>query len=382
MKIGIVTPVFPPYLAGMGNVAYAEALGLKKKGHDVVVVTPDYGNHSDSEVSNLKVNRLIPKFKFGNAAWLNQLPAEFKNLDVVHLHYPFLGGVRVVLKFKKQNPQIPLVVTYHMDLIGKSWKRIFFKIYSILTIPKIFEVADKIIVSSLDYAESGLLKKYLLQNPKKFTEVPFGVEISSGNKLTKEELRKILGIKDDEKIILFVGGLDKAHYFKGLEILLNVFKELVLIDKLLRLLIIGDGDMRGYYQKEVERLGLSNRVLFLGKIKTGQLSNYYAAADLFVLPSLDSSEAYGMVLLEAMVNGTPVIASDLPGVRGLVKMAGGETVKPNNVQDLQQVLKKLLVDDARRKEMGEKAKKWVTENRSVDAEIIQLASVYKNVATV
>jgi len=382
MKIGVVTPVFPPYLAGMGNVAYAEALGLQKKGYAVTVLTPDYGRQIGQESDILNIIRIIPKFKFGNAAWINNLPLEFNNLDLVHLHYPFLGGIRAVLKFKKKYPKIPLVVTYHMDLIGIGWKRIFFKIYSFLTIEKIINMADKVVVSSLDYVESGLLKKQLLKQPKKFTEVPFGVNLETVNNLSKEEIRRVLNINSDAKILLFVGGLDKAHYFKGLQILIEAFKKLVESDNLLKLIIIGDGDLRSYYEKKVSKLLLGDEVLFLGKIKTEQLSNYYAIADLFVLPSLDSSEAYGMVLLEAMAQGTPVATSNLPGVRGLVKMGGGETFLPGNCQSLQEVVKKMLDNDILRKEIGNQAKKWVKENRSIDIEINKLETVYKEVVLI
>ena len=355
MKIAIITPVFPPYLAGIGNIAAQEAAGLKQRGMDVTVFAPDYGK----DATDNGIKRLKPFLKFGNAAWLLNLDKELSSFDVVHLHYPFIGAIDAVLRYKK-----PLIVTYHMDLVGRGWKGLFFKIYTCLTLPKIINAADKILVSSLDYAQNGFLAPYLKKWPEKFIEVSFGIELKSRND------NSFLNDRTD-KIVLFVGALDKAHYFKGVDILLDAVSCLKY-----KLIIVGDGDLRSRYEEKVKKLKIGDMVVFTGRVSDEKLSEYYQSANVFVLPSIDKSEAYGMVLLEAMAHGLPVIASNLPGVRGLVEKDRGLLVEPGNIEKLSQALTRILSDESKHREMGASAKKWVEENRTIEKEINKIIEAY------
>ncbi len=381
MKIGIVTPVFPPYASGIGNVAEAQALSLQQNGNPVVVITPAY-DHAILTNESLKVIRIQSLVKFGNAAWIKEIPAEFDQIEILHLHYPFIGGVGAVLKFKKKNTQIPVVVTYHMDLIGRGWKKIFFKLYTGLTLSRILKVADKVIISSFDYAQTGLLKKYILANREKFIEIPFGIDLNRfGTQISEDKIREIkskLGIKFGEQVILFVGALDKAHYFKGLTFLFKALSDVAMQDW--KLVIVGGGELIEKYKKEVSVLGLVDKVIFAGKIENNNLFLFYALADFLVLPSLDRSEAYGMVLLEAMAQGTPVIASDLPGVRLLALNSGGSIFTVGNHEELKVALGLWLNNKDLKVKKGGLAKEWVKKNRLLENETKQLEAVYKLVA--
>ncbi len=366
MKIAILTPVFPPYLAGMGNVAAQEARGLIEKGVEITVFTPDYGK----KILDDGVRRLKPLLKFGNAAWLVNLKKELRDFEIIHLHYPFIGGVGTLLKFKKKTPRVPLVVTYHMDLTGQGWKGLFFKIYTWLTLSKLIRRADKILVSSFDYARHGRLKEYLERYPEKFSEVPFGIKIQDARNRKQKE-------KKEKKTILFVGALDKAHYFKGVNILFRSFKKFCsLFFVPCSLFIIGDGDLRPHYEKQARELRIGDKVDFVGRVEEERMADYYQSADVLVLPSLDKSEAYGMVLLEALANGLPVIASDLPGVRTLVQSEWGRLVRPGNADDLVRALKEIFSDEGKRREMGKKGQEWVEKNRSLAGEIEKLEKIY------
>lgn len=388
MKIAIITPVFPPYLAGIGNVAAQEAAGLAQKGMEVTVFTPDYGKYIQGD----GVKRLKPFLKFGNAAWLLNLEKELHDFDIIHLHYPFIGAVGAVLQCKK-----PLIVTYHMDLVGRGWKGLFFKIYTRLVLPKVVKTANKILVSSFDYAQNGFLAPYLKKWPEKFVEAPFGVKLychSRGSLPTGQaggnleivvnsddnrspirsgmtELKRSAQNDKTDKIILFVGALDKAHYFKGVDVLLDAMKNLKY-----KLVIVGDGDLRQYYEAKAKKLKINDRVVFAGRVNDEDLSKYYQQADVFVLPSIDKSEAYGMVLLEAMVNGLPVIASNLPGVRSLVGKDRGLLVESGNAHELARALSDILSNDEKRRAMAVAAKKWVSENRTVEQEINKIIEIY------
>lgn len=379
MKIAIVTPVFFPYLSGIGTVARSEAAGLGKLGHDVTVLTPLYsaGDATESFQDEYKIKRLRPRFKFGNAAWLPQLKGELTDFDIVHFHYPFIGGVRGILNCKK-----PVVVTYHMDLVGRGWKRYFFKIYNYFTLPCLVKKVKKVVFSSWDYIQKGRLKKYIAKEPQKFIEIPFGVDTSIEQKTqissrAFEELKKKLGLKDGDKLLVFVGGLDKAHYFKGIDILLPALSK-VRTEKV-KVLIVGEGDLRLYYENRAKELGVEDRVIFVGRVSDEELPFYYRLSRGLVLPSIDKSEAYGMVLLEAMANGLPVIASHLPGVRSVVgegEERRGFLINPGDVTELTQAMDSLLEDAEESKQMGERARAWVARERSVEKEVKALENLF------
>ena len=148
--------------------------------------------------------------------------------------------------------------------------------------------------------------------------------------------------KDSHRKILFVGALDKAHYFKGVDVLLKAMRDLEY-----KLMIVGDGDLRSYYEAKAKNLGIDDGVVFTGRVSNEELSRYYQSADVFVLPSIDKSEAYGMTLLEAMAHGLPVVASNLPGVRSLVGEDRGLLVEPGDSSDLARVLTEILIDDVK-----------------------------------
>lgn len=382
MKIAIITPVFPPYFAGISNVAANEARGLSQAGNEVTVITPK-NSFQDLELEKTlkgyKVVRLSPLLKFGNAALIKYNKKLLKDFDIIHLHYPFIGGFFSLSRFISKL-RVPLVVTYHMDLIGRGWKSWFFKLYTFLTLPKIIKITQKIIVSSLDYARNSNLAPDLLKEPQKFIEVPFGVEIKNYESgIIDYELRNRLGIKGKEKIILFVGVLDKAHYFKGVDILLRSFREVNLLPQIsCRLIIVGDGDLRLRYEKQARDLGVLDKVIFAGRVSKENLRSYYRLADIFVLPSIDSSEACGLVLLEAMSFGVPVIASNLPGVRMQVGDRG-LLIDPKKENELTEALKNVLMNETMRMEMGRRARRWVEINRSFDLETKNILAVYKSV---
>jgi glycosyltransferase involved in cell wall biosynthesis len=111
-----------------------------------------------------------------------------------------------------------------------------------------------------------------------------------------------------------VGALDRAHYFKGLPVLLKAIASL----KDWHLGIVGDGDCRRMYEQSVKRSPARDRIHFWGGLDREALRERYRAATVTVLPSTAMGEAFGLVLLESMACGTPVMASDLPGVRSVI----------------------------------------------------------------
>lgn len=367
MKIAHIVCIFPPYKGGIGNSAYSFAENLAKKGHEVTVFTPDYERIKD-EKGGFKIVRLEPLFKYGNAAILPQVLWRLNGFDVVHLHYPFYGTAGLLLLKKMLNKKMKLVVHYHMDTIAPGLKGLIFKLNEKFVLPQIIKKADAITCASLDYVENSDAKDLYGKYKDKFFETGFGVDL---------EKFKPNG-KAAKKNILFVGGLDIAHYFKGVENLLKAFKIVSSEFQDYTLSIVGDGDRRGYYMKMADDLGIADKVSFDEKVNREKLVSFFQDCAFLVLPSINKSEAYGLVLLEALATGKPVIASNLPGVRSVFeKGKQGLLAEPGNIGDLAERMRELLVDDELRENMGKEARILAEERYSWDKVGGRLEEAYK-----
>jgi len=351
MKIAQIVCTFPPYNGGMGNVVFSLASELIKQGEEVVVFTPDYyqkkeikdseaepePTHTEAINNNLDfVKRLEPSLQYGNAAYLPEIARELDQFDIVHLHYPFFGVANLVRKWKLKNPQKKLVVTYHMDTRGFGWKGLFFKYYGYFWLPKILQSADCLLATSLDYLKVSLAGEHYQKYPEKWLELPLGVDTQKFLPREKPEtLVQSLGLDKNLPTILFVGGMDEAHYFKGVPVLLKALYLLKQNNFACQTVLVGEGNLKNEFKLLSKSLGLEKQVVFADNVDNENLPYFYNSADLFVLPSTTAGEAFGLVLLEAMSSGIPIIASDLPGVRQIAKLAG-DTVPANQPETLAQ----------------------------------------------
>ncbi|MDD5291133.1 MAG: glycosyltransferase family 4 protein [Patescibacteria group bacterium] len=356
MKIAQIVCIFPPYKSGIGNVAYDFSEMLFGSGNEITVFTPDRGQTLE-EKHNFKIIFLKPWLKMGLGAFLPQLFFKLPGFDIVYLHYPFFGTAEVIWLAKILfGKKFKLIIHFHMDVAGLSF---FAKILSLPTrIIKnsLFRKADIITYASLDYVKNSDIAKIYKRYPAKFKEIPFGVDT---NKFTPATTPKNNNIKN----ILFVGALDKAHYFKGVNILLKAISRFQISD--FRFQIAGDGDLKQSYIAQAKKLNISDKVKFLGKVSGDELPKIYQQADLFVLPSINKNEAFGLVLLEAMASGVPVIASDLPGVRTVFASGKqGLLVKPGDAEDLKNKIEKILSNEEKRKIMGREARALALEKYS------------------
>ena len=398
MKIAHIVSTYPPYRGGMGNVCYHQVKELVALGHKVTVFTPAYKLSSEEQLSNVKVIYLKPFFKFGNAAVIPQIGGLLKDFDLIYLHWPFIGGAEVILFWKllqnlrrsASNPRkSALVVQYHMDLVGQGWRDLFFKLYQSIFLPLMVKQAKKIVVSSLDYASnSPVLKKFLSKHKEKFIELPLGVDLEKFfPQEPAQKLKKELGLKEtkprselgsttgEDKIVLFIGGLDRAHYFKGLDVLLSAMTK---VDENIKLIVGGEGDLKERYQKMAVDLKIKDQIIFVGNIDDEQLVKFYNLADVFVFPSISRSEAFGLVLLEAMACAKPIIVSNLPGPRTLVKEGeNGFLVKPGDANDLAKKIDLILKDRQLIKKMGERGRRLVEEKYSWKEIVQRLEKIYE-----
>ncbi|MFA6513746.1 MAG: glycosyltransferase family 4 protein [Patescibacteria group bacterium] len=358
MKIAQIVCAFPPYAGGIGNSAFTLYELLSDK----------------HEITNFTPNNLKPLLRHGHGAFLPQLLWKLKNFDFIYLHYPFFGTAEVVWLFKLFFKKPKLAIIYHMDVKNSSLTKRILGLPSLAIRNSLLKQADVIITGSLDYIKNSQIKNFYDTCPDKFKEIPFGIDLEkfkpkpinlpSENKIlakTKSLIRIVNDLfikkgRKDRLEIIFVGGLDKAHYFKGVNILLNsLFK---LDPKGWYLNIVGDGDLRPEYEALTKKLNLEKRIKFLGKTSDEELVHSLQNADLLILPSINSNEAFGLVLIEALACGVPVIASNLPGVRSVFEdKREGLLVEPGNVEDLKQKLEFILNNENIRREMAKAARR-------------------------
>lgn len=361
MKILQISPVAPPQRSGMANAAGEIYKATVAAGAAADLVSP----FGESTVKGLR-HWHVPGAGF--LAFTSGLSGLCAKYDLVHLHYPCYGNAMMVARALRSSAK-PLVVSYHMDTFGRGLRRPVFWLHRKLLAPRLLRRAAKIVVASRDYAEHSLLAEYP-ELMAKVVEIPFGVDCERFKPTSNPHPAAPLPFSGEEKIprprtgeggrrpgegrgVLFVAGLDKQHYFKGLSVLL---KTLVSVP-VARLTVVGGGELLEHYRHEAVTLGLHDRVEFAGRVSDEALPEYFRAADVYCGPSVDGSEAYGISIVEALASGIPAVTTDIPGVRSVVK--NGETgilVKPNDVNALVGVLNDILDNDGLRKKMGENAR--------------------------
>lgn len=376
-RVAIVVCAWPPGGGGIGNNAYYHLKWLLKFGVHAQAFTPDYGQVKD--VSGLPVNYLKTFLPIGKAGFMIRLFRELKNFDIIHFYYPFFGSDFLIWLFKKINLQKKLVLHYEMDPIGQGVMKVFFWLYIKLFLGRIINVSDKVGVLSFDHCKNSYLAKFFKKQPSKFLEIPNGIEtdfFTSGDK--RDDLLLANNFSVQDKIIIFVGGLDDQHFFKGVPVLLEAFLSAYEKCPEAKLLIIGDGNLRVKFQELAKNLNLKDVVKFIGWVRNDALLDYYRLADIFVLPSTESTESFGIVVAEAQACGLPVIVSNWPGVRNT--LAEGQTgflVRPKDVQDLSNKMIQLLSDDNLRHTFGEAGRKRVTALYDWSKLMKKIISVYQ-----
>ena len=326
-----------------------------------------YGNRivhipagAETPLPNQELASHIPQFVEGILQFAKEKDVRY---DLVHSHYWMSGMAALELK---QAWNVPVAQMFHTLVLMKN--RVA-RDSSQLEGPyreegerKVMQQADRIIAATP--AELAQLQFLYKLDKRKITIIPPGVDTARFYPIAAEEAREFIGIPPHDRMILFVGRIEPL---KGLETLIQAIAALrptgLLTDCPHYLAVIGgepevsqeemSAEM-ARLQDLVKNLGLNDLVLFLGKRSQDTLPYYYSAADVLVMPS--HYESFGMVALEAMACGTPVIATQVGGLAFLVK--DGETgfvVPDDDPVAMGERLAQLICQDNLRKKLGEQA---------------------------
>jgi glycosyltransferase involved in cell wall biosynthesis len=375
LHIAHVTVTFPPEQTGTGNVCYHNALELARRGHQVEIFTAAHPTApAEEHLDGLLVHRLTPWLRTGNAPLLPQLARRLAGFDLIHLHYPFFGGEGAVLAARTR--RIPLVITYHQDVLLRGLPGLLERILRPTTSRWMLRSAGRLLFTSLDYAQASHACPLLRGRQQAIAALPNGVDCDHFTPAGPPPAlwRQHHPAKDDF-VLLLVAALDRAHYFKGVELLLETLAGL---EPSFRAIIIGAGDLRPHYQQRASQLGLDSRVSFPGRVSQAELPDYYRLADCTVLPSTTMGEAFGLVLVESLACATPAIASSLPGVRTVIEAGvDGFLVTPGSQPELRQAILRLAgLPPGQRRALGAAGRAKVQARYAWPQIALQLESYY------
>jgi glycosyltransferase involved in cell wall biosynthesis len=244
----------------------------------------------------------------------------------------------------------PLVLSFHNDLIGDGARAALFARYQRLSAHLTVRSAAALCAVSLDHYRSSRLRQMLGETEPPIIDVPNGVDTALFRPLgLAGNLRAAYRIPTDARLLLFVAALDRAHHFKGLPTLLAAMPYL---PSNTWLLVVGDGDLRATYEQQAAHSATADRIVFAGSIPHEQTPVYFRCADLTVLPSTPP-ESFGLVLIESLACGTPVVASNIPGVRTVVDDGrDGWLALPGDPAALAVAIRRILGDESTRLAMG------------------------------
>jgi glycosyltransferase involved in cell wall biosynthesis len=377
LRIAHVTATFPPYRGGTGNACYHNARELARRGHAVHVFTAALPGASGEDCRDgIVIHRLRPLLRVGNAPILPGLLRSLRGFDVIHLHYPFFGGEITTLAALLN--RTPLVITYHQDVLLHGMMGLIERVLRLTAGRVTLRTAARLLFTSHDYGNASYVRPLLRGRETRIDELPNGVDTTCFIPGTVDpELRAKYHLMPDDRVALLVAGLDRAHYFKGVEFFLAALAQL---PATIKGVIVGDGDLRASYEAAAAALGLTDRISFAGRVSDAELPGYYRLADVTVLPSVTMGEAFGLVLVESLASATPVIASNLPGVRTVVQHGrDGLLVEPRDPTALADAIGDVLRDANRGQAMGRQGRAKVEAQYDWTQIGARLEAIYRQV---
>lgn len=377
MKILQIGKYYYPHMGGIENHLQLLSEELVNLGNDVTVVASnDSPNSSYDIISGVKVHRYPMLMTILNAPIFMPFSLKEDDFDIVHVHLPNPLASLLALLNRTEN----LVVTYHSDIINNGiLAKILIGFYAKFILHPLLKKAKIIIATSPNYvAGSEILQKY----KNKVKSIPYSVDLNlfkmdKSNKKILEELKEKYAGKN---VILFVGRLVP---YKGLKFLINSMTEVAKKINNVKLLIIGDGILKYELKEYVVELGLNDWVEFIPGMANEKLPPYYSLSDIFILPSIYKSEAFGIVQLEAMACGKPVVSTNVFGSG--ISFANknnvtGFIVEPENSSQLASTIIKMLENNKLRKFFGENAKIRVKKHFSKDVMVKSILGIYKSIS--
>lgn len=351
-----------PVQGGIENHIKLLAEGQVARGHQVSVLITSRGRQT--RVETINGVRAIFAARLATISSAPISPAMFTLLrgeqpDIVHLHFPYPWGETANYFVGRTHT---VVLTYHSDIIRQKYLRVA---YAPL-MQRVLARVDAIIATSPNYiATSSTLSRWkekCVIIPLTIDPAPFETAVPDPPLTSRSS-----------PLLLFVGQL---RYYKGLQYLIRALCELPQA----RLLIVGNGPMESTWRSLANELNIADRVAFVSHVADADLPPYYAACDVFVLPSSERSEAFGLVQLEAMAAGKPVVCTELGTGTSFVNVDGktGFVVPPRDAHALAVAINRLINDKPLCAQMGAAGRARVEKDFRLEKMVDRILALYEN----
>ena len=341
MKIGIFTDTYNPTVSGVVTSINMIEQEMKKRGHEVYVFAPSKSIQPNDNQSlyMLKSMPLLVARQYKNrlaAFYSRDIAKKIKEigLDIVHTQSEFSVGLFGKIISRKFD--IPFIHTYHTmweDYLHyiipvKGTRNIYPKRFA-RTLSRTFARKAECIITPSKKTEKYLKYKCKIKN-KPIYIIPTGIDIEpfNSNNFSKEDrdnLKEKLGIKKDEKVILFLGRIGEE---KSIDVIMENMPTIFKTIKNAKFLIVGDGPSKEPLEEQAKSLNISDKVIFTGKVPWNEVPKYYNLGDVFVNASL--TETQGLTFIEAMAAGIPIVAKYAPNLTEFItNNKNGILVKKN-----------------------------------------------------
>jgi 1,2-diacylglycerol 3-alpha-glucosyltransferase len=380
MNILFISDVFFPRVNGVSTSINTFATELRALGHQVTLIAPSYTDEDKQEEWIVRVPShkiyFDPEDRLMNFGKLKALLPWIrdKHFDVIHIHTPFTAHY-VGIHFGKKL-DIPVVETYHT----------FFEDYLHHYLPFIPQVISRKLARTISRRQCNavdgivspskpmldVLKQYGIKTPAEV--VATGLDDSSFASVDGEHFRMSHDIPLTQPMLLFVG---RVAHEKNIGFLLEMHVELIKKHPDALLVITGEGPAEESIKLSIEKLGISNKVKMIGYLDRGhELIACYKAADIFVFAS--KSETQGLVLLEAMAQGTAVVAIAELGTKSILIEGEGVLIAKDDINDFADKVSVLLSDAPKRQMIGEKGRQYAKEKWGAGVLAKKVAKFYKS----
>jgi rhamnosyl/mannosyltransferase len=354
---------YPPHMGGMETHLETLSNELRRSIEIEVIVASETRARQREIVDGITVTRLANLATIKSMPICPHLAAVLRRArsDIVHLHLPNPAALIAYLLSGRRGP---LVLTWHSDIVKQklSW-RVLRPLHGWFV-----RNATACIATSPNYVKSSSI---LSTNRPNCRVIPYGIRLEPYAKLPPgtDELRRQYG----PRVLLGVGRL---IYYKGFQYLMRAMTHINC-----KLVLIGDGPLRASLEREACELGVRDRVVFAGEINNAGLAPYYHAADVFVLPSIERTEAFGIVQLEAMACGKPVVNTRLATGVPFVSIDGltGITVSPRDSFSLAHAITRLLDDVELRAQYGAAALRRVQSEFTAEQMAARTLELYRDI---
>lgn len=363
LRVLHVGKFYPPHHGGMESHVETLCRELRADVEVEVLVSADDRRTTHETVDGVPVTRIGTLANVASASINPGMARAIRRAraDVVHFHHPNPTGV---LSYLASGRRGPLVVTYHSDIIRQ---RVLGAVFNPV-LHRFLRGAHAILASSPDYARSSAV---LRRHADRVRIVPFGIRADAFASADGDEVARLRALYGS-RVVLAVGRL---VYYKGFDYLIRAMSR---VDG--RLVILGDGPMRAELDALAKQTGVADRVTIAGGVP--HVAPYYHAADVFALPAVARSEAFGLVQLEAMAAGLPVVNTRIDSGVPFVSRDGesGITVPPADVQALAGALGHLLDAPRVRRRLGDGARARVRREFSLERMVADTVAIYREAA--